>query len=100
MSKHSMLAEKLKLGETITYREYGNSMLPRLKSGVLVTVAPCKIEDLKVGDVAFSKVKGSYFLHYVSAIGQDGRVQISNASGFVNGWTRAIFGKLVSFENS
>ena len=99
MSKHSLLAVKLEAGETVEYREYGNSMLPKLKSGVLVKVEPCKAAGLTVGDIAFSKVRGTYYLHYVKAIGQDGRVQIGNAKGYINGWTRAVYGKLVSFTN-
>lgn len=33
MSKHSEIAKKLEAGETVSYREYGGSMLPKLKSG-------------------------------------------------------------------
>lgn len=99
MSKYTALCTKLQSGESVTYREYGNSMLPKLKSGVLVTVAPCKLKDLAVGDIAFCKVRGTYYLHYVKAVGQDGRVQIGNAHGWINGWTRTVFGKLSSYEN-
>jgi hypothetical protein len=99
MSKHSILAEKLNAGETIKYKEYGNSMLPKLKSGVEVVVEPCKLEDVKVGDIVFSKVKSAYYLHYVKQIGNDGRVMIGNAHGYNNGWTRKIFGKLIDFTN-
>lgn len=99
MSKHAALAKKLEAGEPVTYREYGNSMLPKLKSGVTVTVEPCKLEDLQVGDVAFCKVRGTFYLHYVKAVGQDGRVLIGNAHGHQNGWTRNVYGKLSTYEN-
>jgi len=98
MSKHAVLSQKLQAGEQVTYREYGNSMLPKLKSGVLVTVSPCLLEEVQVGDVVFSKVRGTYYLHYVKAV-RDGQVQISNARGHINGWTRQVFGKLTHFEN-
>jgi hypothetical protein len=94
-----MLSARLQAGETGTYKEHGGSMLPKLKSGVTVVVAPCKLEDLKVGDIAFCKVGRAHYLHYVKAIGQDGRVQIGNAHGHINGWTRRVYGKLVDFTN-
>ena len=94
-----MLAAKLEAGETITYVEHGSSMMPRMKDGVKVTVMPCKLADLRVDDVAFCKVNGAFYLHIVKALGQDGRVQIGNAHGHINGWTRRVYGKLVAYEN-
>jgi len=94
-----MLSAKLQAGETVTYKEHGSSMLPKMKDGVKVTVAPCNLSDLKVGDIAFAKVGRAHYLHYVKAIGQDGRVQIRNAYGHINGWTRQVFGKLIDYEN-
>lgn len=94
-----MLAAKLQAGETVTYVEHGSSMMPKMRDGVKVTVIPCKLEDLKVGDVAFCKVGRAHYLHYVKAIGQDGRLQIGNAHGHVNGWTRRVYGKLAAYEN-
>jgi hypothetical protein len=99
MSRYNELCKRLAAGETVTYVEHGNSMSPRMKNGVTVTVAPCKLEDLKIGDVAFCKVNGAFYLHYVKAIGQDGRVQIGNAHGHVNGWSRRVFGRLTDFRN-
>jgi len=99
MSRYSMLAARLEAGETVTYTEHGSSMQPRMKDGVVVTVAPCSLADLTVGDVAFCKVKGAFFLHYVKALGQDGRVLIGNAHGHLNGWTRRVYGRLESFRN-
>jgi len=51
---------------------------------------------LKVGDIVLCKVKGSQYLHLISAIDKD-RFQISNNKGFVNGWINknAVYGKLV-----
>lgn len=94
-----MLAARLQAGETVTYVEHGNSMTPRMRDGVTVTVGPCKLEDLAVGDVAFAKVRGAYYLHYVKALGQDGRVLIGNAHGHLNGWTRTVYGRLIAFKN-
>jgi hypothetical protein len=99
MSRYIEIVKRLQSGETVTYKEFGNSMLPKMKSGVKVTVRPCKLEDCEVGDIVLSKVHGAHYMHYVKAVASDGKVQIGNAHGHINGWTRAVFGKLESFEN-
>jgi hypothetical protein len=52
------------------------------------------------GDVVLCKVYGREFLHLVKAV-QDGRFQIGNNKGHVNGWVGAngIYGKLVAVED-
>jgi hypothetical protein len=99
MSRYTDIVSRLQKGEMVTYKEFGNSMLPKLKSGVTVNVSPCKLEDCKVGDIVLSKVRGAHYLHYVKAVGSDGKVQIGNAHGHINGWTRSVFGRLESFNN-
>lgn len=87
-------------GKTVSFRPRGNSMTPRIKSGQLCTVEPVKIQDLVPDDVVLCKVRGSEYLHIVKAI-QDGRYQIGNNKGYVNGWVgaSAIYGKLVRVED-
>ena len=51
--------EKLAKGETFITKEKGNSMIPLIKSGQEHKLAPATWEELKVGDIAFCKVKGS-----------------------------------------
>jgi exosome complex RNA-binding protein Rrp4 len=92
--RKNIIVERLQSGESVEYKPHGNSMTPRLESGQLVKVDPVKIEDVCVGDVVYCKVKGRTMLHLVTAVGQDGRVQISNNHGWVNGWTRIVYGKL------
>ncbi len=99
MGRNSLIAEQLQRGETVSYRGRGNSMTPKVYSGQKVTVEPVKIEDIQVGDAVFCRVKGSYYLHLVTGKREDGSVQISNAHGHVNGWTRHVFGKLVKVES-
>jgi hypothetical protein len=41
---------------------------------------------LEVGDIVLARVAGAVYLHLVSALA-NGRVQISNNRGRVNGWT-------------
>lgn len=111
MSWSSGLVERLKLGETVSFRPHGNSMVPIIKSGQLVTVAPLQhfgdeagreVDGVQVcikkGDV-FCKVGGRLMLHKVTAF-RAGQYQISNNSGHVNGWTMAknLFGILTRVE--
>lgn len=85
---------KLRRGETVTMRPQGSSMTPRIQSGQLVTIVPATLAEVEVGDVVLSKVKGMYRLHLISAL-KDGRVQISNNKGHVNGWTKIVHGKVI-----
>jgi phage repressor protein C with HTH and peptisase S24 domain len=91
--------EKLKQGETVSFRPRGNSMAPRIESGQLCTVVPVRAADLRTGDIVLCKVRGAEYLHFVKAI-QGGRFQIGNHRGGINGWVgaQAIFGKLVRTE--
>jgi len=89
--------ERLRVGETVSFRPRGYSMVPKIRSGQLCTVAPADMAALAVGDIVLCKVKGAEYLHLVKAI-QDGRFQIGNNRGFINGWIgpHAIYGRLVS----
>jgi hypothetical protein len=92
--------EKLRVGETVSFRPRGHSMTPKIKSGQLCTVEPVDPAVVQVGDVVLCKVRGSEYLHLVKAI-QDSRFQIGNNRGFINGWIGAssIFGRLVRVED-
>lgn len=87
--------ERLIKGETITTSEKGNSMTPLIKSGQSHVLAPIKLEDVKVGDIVYCKVRGNYYTHLVTAVDQHRGVQISNNHGRINGWTKAVYGKVI-----
>ncbi len=92
--------EKLKAGETVSFRPRGNSMVGKVESGQLCTVEP--IADhatLRVGAIVLCKVGGSEYLHLVKAI-QGERFQIGNNRGRINGWVgaSAVFGLCVKVE--
>ena len=95
----SRYIEKLRAGETISFRPHGHSMTGRIESGQLCTVVPIDPAVLEVGDIVLCKVAGSEYLHIVKAI-QDGRYQIGNNRGFINGWigSEYIYGKCVKVE--
>jgi hypothetical protein len=92
--------EKLKSGETVSFRPRGNSMAGKVESGQLCTVVP--IADpalLAVFDIVLCKVSGAEYLHLIKAI-QGERFQIGNNRGRINGWIgiNAIFGKCIRVE--
>ena len=91
--------EKLRMGETVSFRPRGNSMSGKIESGQLCTVMPVDTSTLKVGDIVLCKVSGSEYLHLIKAI-QGPRFQIGNNRGRINGWISAggIFGKCVRVE--
>ena len=87
-------AEKLLKGETIISKEPGNSMLPILKSRQPVELTPTTWEQVEVGDIVFCKVRGNFYTHLVTAKNDKKGCQISNNRKHVNGWTKAVYGKV------
>lgn len=87
-----VLKTLLEKGE-VTWKPRGNSMTPKIESGDQVVIKKLSPKLLKVGDAVYAKVKGSYYLHLLTAIDKD-RYQISNNHGHVNGWANAdsVFG--------
>lgn len=92
--------DKLRQGETVSFRPRGHSMKGRIETGQLCTVAPVNPSDVEVDDIVLCKVRGSEYLHIVKAI-QSSRFQIGNNRGRINGWIGpdSIFGKLVEIAD-
>jgi hypothetical protein len=89
---------RLANGETVQFRPRGNSMVGKIASGQLCTVAPLATDHvLEVGDIVLCRVKGNQYLHLVKAM-QGERFQIGNNRGGINGWItrRQIYGRLVA----
>lgn len=87
--------ERLLNGETFVTSEKGNSMTPIITSGQEHRLAPCKWEETKVGDIVYCKVKGRYTTHLVKAKSTQKGCQIGNNHGYINGWTKQIYGKVI-----
>ena len=68
----------------------GNSMKGRISSGE--TVALIKQDTYNINDAVLAKVKGNYYIHIISKIGERGFL-IKNNKGFENGWTKNILAK-------
>lgn len=96
-----VLKTLLEKGE-VTWSPHGNSMTPRLISGEEVTVKKVAAAQVRVGDAVYAKVKGTYYLHLLTAIDETkDRYQISNNHGHVNGWVagKNVFGVLVKIKD-
>ena len=75
-------------------KAFGNSMLPILQSGSLLTFR--KQEEYAIGDIVFCKVKGKYIdAHKIIAKDQNKGYLIANNHGFQNGWSKRVFGKAI-----
>jgi phage repressor protein C with HTH and peptisase S24 domain len=100
MSWATHAIEKLQGGEVVKIRPRGNSMQPRIRSGQLVTISP-DTEELNKGDIVMCRVKGRDYLHLIKAVSSNGRYQIGNNRGGVNGWvgSGAIFGVATRIED-
>lgn len=67
-------------------------MVPLIKSGQDHMLEPITWEQAEVGDIVYCKVKGNWYTHLVTAKNDSRGCQISNNSGYVNGWTKAVYG--------
>ena len=74
---------------------FGNSMKPILTNPSVCTYE--RREQYGVGDIVFCKVKGRYIDAHIIVQKSDERgYLIANNHGHQNGWTRKIFGKVIS----
>jgi hypothetical protein len=97
MTKYEYLKESLeKTGKGIM-KCFGNSMLPILTNPSICSYE--KQDSYDVGDIVFCRVKGRFIdAHLITKI-DNGRYMISNNHNYDNGWTKTIYGKVVSAIN-
>jgi len=70
-------------------------MIPLIKSGQDHKLTPATLEDVNVGDIVYCRVHGRFFTHLVKAKDPIKGVQIGNNHGFINGWTKQVYGKVL-----
>jgi|SRR5687767_2986198 hypothetical protein len=88
MGMLDLMAARVAGGATVRFRPTGSSMTPLIRSRALVTVVPADPAAVEPGDIVLARVAGATYVHLVSAVDHaNGRVQISNNHGRVNGWT-------------
>jgi SOS-response transcriptional repressor LexA len=93
--------KELQAGNTVQIRPKGNSMKGRIDSGQLVTIAPCRPEEISNGDIVLAKVKGRIYLHLVAGLSFSRNRHlflIKNNRGRTNGWTGIVYGKVTKVE--
>jgi len=94
MNKYLRLKNELEEVGHGKMKAFGNSMLPILKSGSLLTFQ--KSEQYQIGDIVFCKVKGRYIdAHKIVKEDANKGFFIANNHGFENGWTKTIYGKVI-----
>jgi hypothetical protein len=99
MSWATAFITKLMQGETVSFRPRGHSMVPLIQSGQLCTIEPLNGRFPSRGSIVLCKVRGTQYIHLVSAVRLD-QVQISNNRGRVNGWTplKNVYGILTQVQ--
>lgn len=101
MSWAKFAIEALREGRTTQIRPRGQSMKGKVNDRDLVTLEPCEIDNLKVGDIVLVRVKGKDYLHLIKAVNQ-GRFLIGNNRGGLNGWVgrNCIYGIATKVESA
>lgn len=95
MNKFERLKTELEYSGKGKMKAFGSSMLPVLKSGSLLTFE--KADAYEIGDIVFCKVKGRYIdAHKIIKTDPNKGFLIANNHGWENGWTRIIYGRVVS----
>jgi hypothetical protein len=93
--KYQRAMDELKRTGVTTMRVFGNSMTPIISSGTeLVFITS---DDYGVGDIVFCRVRGRIIdAHKITAKNPKRGWLISNNHGHDNGWTKTIFGKVIT----
>lgn len=101
MSWAKFAIEKLKEGRIVEIKPRGHSMKGKVNDGDKVTLEPCKVEELGVGDIVLVRVKGQDYLHLIKAKNQS-RFLIGNNRGGINGWVghNCVYGKVIKVESN
>ena len=89
--------ERLKISlETVgngQMKAFGNSKLPILKSGSLLTFEAAT--DYEIGDIVFCKVNGRYIdAHKIVKTDSNKGFLIANNRDWENGWTKIVYGRV------
>jgi len=91
---HPEKLKKLIGGETVINKEPGNSMTPKIKHRQPVEISPATWETVNKGDIVYCKVNGRFYTHLVVSKNIDKGCQIGNNHGYINGWTKQVYGKV------
>jgi phage repressor protein C with HTH and peptisase S24 domain len=91
VTKYERIKDALKESGVGKMKAFGNSMLPIIKSGSLLTYEVK--EKYEINDIVFCKVRGKYIeAHKITKIDDKKGYMIANNKGFENGWAKTIYG--------
>ncbi len=94
MTKYDILKKALEEVGRGEMKAFGNSMLPLIESGSLLTFERRKTYG--AGDIVLSRVRGRWIdAHKIIASDPRRGFLIANNRGHQNGWTRQVFGKVI-----
>lgn len=96
MNKYHKAIEDLKIKGETTFKAFGNSMLPIIKSGSTLTFRPAV--EYQIGDIVFCKVRGR-FIDAARVLRKETyyetfRYEVGTST-IKYGWTRQIYGKII-----
>ena|ERR1035441_10263156 len=98
MNKYERLIEDLEKDGIGKMKCFGNSMLPIIKSGSLLTFQ--KKDTYDIGDIVCCKIRGRYIdAHKVTKKDPNKGYMIANNRGYENGWTKRIYGYVTHIED-
>jgi SOS-response transcriptional repressor LexA len=97
MNKYERLKNELDTVGHGKMKCFGNSMMPIIKSGSLLTFQ--KQEKYEIGDIVFCKVLGRVIdAHLIIKIDSNKGYLIANNHKHENGWTHTVYGKVIGVE--
>jgi hypothetical protein len=87
MARPNFIIKELEEKGIVSYTANGNSMTPRIYTKSKLELKKVDPKALRVGDMVYCRVKGSHFVHLLTAIDENkNRFKIENNHGYVNGW--------------
>lgn len=97
MNKYTILKECLENNGEGVMTCFGSSMTPIFK--FKETLLYKRQEEYEIGDIVFCKVKGRFIdAHKITKKNSNKGYMISNNHGWDNGWTKAVYGKVVAVK--
>ena len=97
MDKYQHAKTELAKGNEVSMKVFGQSMMPIIKSGSLLTFKA--FDTYEIGDVVFCCVRGRYIdAHKITKLDANKGYMIANNKGHENGWTRQVYGKVIKIN--
>mmetsp|Transcript_5672 Transcript_5672/g.8606 ORF Transcript_5672/g.8606 Transcript_5672/m.8606 type:complete len:107 (-) Transcript_5672:54-374(-) len=97
MTRYDRLLKELQATGMGKIKVFGQSMLPIIRSGSLLTFKRQK--EYTTGDIVCCKVKGNMIgAHHIVSVCDSRGYLIANNKGHQNGYTRTVYGKVVKAQ--